>query len=347
MQNWWDIDAQSCFTSQGMPDLGLAEKLDAEWRVYVLRCADGALYVGLARKAWIGRRIQQHFNGKGSHFTQRFTPSAVCLVWPARTRAVEAYAYFGLLETVSRDRCKRVGGWTQTSSKLSPLANQLVQEARRGLEGCCFTCGGSHVANEECPRKGQQPTCWYPCKHCGEKLYLTSRGHTPDVMAAQAESSVQGDCLPSAKRPADAKTDEATLPPRKLSKMQGSACPRVDVCGQAYATLAWYTGRMNPLKSHVAAVEERCFGRAVELSGGDSKTLLAQSFAKTPPHRGEELLLERERLPHDWVDTGCSSVRSARGVPICKKYLQVRKARAGSSGACKLWRLDDLEAALG
>ena len=53
--------------------------MDAEWRVYVLRCADGTLYVGLARKAWIGRRIQQLLMAKG--VTSRNASSRPRCVW--------------------------------------------------------------------------------------------------------------------------------------------------------------------------------------------------------------------------------------------------------------------------
>ena len=131
---WEGITAQTAFTFRGIPELGLEKDFEADVRVYILRCDGGAWYVGIAHKNWIGRRIQQHFSGEGgAHFTLRFRPSKVALVWPAHMRAVEAYVYFTLLETVPAGNCHRLGGWTQTSSNPSPLVGLLVREARRGL----------------------------------------------------------------------------------------------------------------------------------------------------------------------------------------------------------------------
>lgn len=346
------ITAQSAFSTRGMPDLGLDKNLEAEFRVYVLLCADGYLYVGLAHKSWVGRRIQAHFDGNGSHFTQSFKPSKVCLVWPAQTRAVEAYVYFALLETVGEDRCKRVGGWTQTSSKLSPLVHLQVKEARRGLEGTCFNCGGNHYA-DKCPGRHQQLTCWYPCKRCGEKMYLTSRGQTPGADVVQSGLSVPGSieretekvphALGVAKRPAEQASSGETADVKRR-KTQGMGCTHVRICGNAYTTLAWYTGASNPLKSACAAARLNCFEKAVELTGGDSKTLVAQAFASKPPGRGRELLPDRERLPHDWVETECASVSSSRIARKDDSFLQMRKARNGAR--CVLWRIHDLEAVL-
>ena len=59
----------------------------------------------------------------------------------------------------------------------------------------------------------------------------------------------------------------------------------------------------------------------------------------------EKLLPARERLPHDFVDTECSTASSARVVSRDTEYLQIRKARGGQK--TMLWRLDDLAATLG
>jgi predicted GIY-YIG superfamily endonuclease len=45
--------------------------------VYILRCADGSLYTGIARD--LGRRLAQHQAGKASRYTRGRLP--VTLVW--------------------------------------------------------------------------------------------------------------------------------------------------------------------------------------------------------------------------------------------------------------------------
>ena len=88
--------------------------------------------------------------------------------------------------------------------------------------------------------------------------------------------------------------------------------------------------------SHGERVREGCAEKAVELSGGDSKSLVASGFAKAPPGRGKELLPDRERLPAVWATTACMSIKSG-------EYIEIRKAQTGASG-CRglLWRVADL-----
>ena len=82
---------------------------------------------------------------------------------------------------------------------------------------------------------------------------------------------------------------------------------------------------------------ESCADKAVELKGGDAKSLAASRFARSPPYRAKELLPERERLPTVWTDTACQSVK--KGEPI-----QLRKLDRTSGCRNVLWRLSDLEA---
>src|SRR3982750_3285505 len=43
-----------------------------EWFVYMLRCADGSLYTGIAKD--VARRCQQHNNGTASKYTRSRLP---------------------------------------------------------------------------------------------------------------------------------------------------------------------------------------------------------------------------------------------------------------------------------
>lgn len=51
--------------------------MDAAWRVYLLRCADGTLYCGATND--LDRRVAQHNAGKGARYTASRRP--VRVVW--------------------------------------------------------------------------------------------------------------------------------------------------------------------------------------------------------------------------------------------------------------------------
>ncbi|MGB3455597.1 MAG: GIY-YIG nuclease family protein [Litorimonas sp.] len=57
----------------------------SDWTVYMLRCADGSLYTGIARDA--AARLAAHNSGKGAKYTRARRP--VALVWsePALCRS--------------------------------------------------------------------------------------------------------------------------------------------------------------------------------------------------------------------------------------------------------------------
>ena len=125
-----------------MPELGLSDDTGLGFRVYVLDCADSCLYVGIEVKARLASRLKQHFASGGAFFTKQHRPRALHLVWPAACTAVECYVYHALLAMQPAGRVERLGGWTQTSTKVSPLAALVFEQARRSLRGSCFNCGG-------------------------------------------------------------------------------------------------------------------------------------------------------------------------------------------------------------
>lgn len=48
---------------------------DARWTVYLLRCADGSLYAGIARD--LDARVDAHNNGRGAKYTRARLPVTV------------------------------------------------------------------------------------------------------------------------------------------------------------------------------------------------------------------------------------------------------------------------------
>ena len=57
----------------------------ADWQVYILRCADGSLYTGIARDA--GRRLDAHNQGKGAKYTRGRLPVELLYVEDSADRS--------------------------------------------------------------------------------------------------------------------------------------------------------------------------------------------------------------------------------------------------------------------
>jgi len=334
-----EVDGQTVYHGTAVPALGLAADIAQPFRVSVLVCAPARVsakptfYVGIEHRAWVGRRIRDQFARAGADYTKKNKPSEVGLVWPAANRAVEAYVFFALQATMPRGSCHRLGGWTQTSSEPSPLSCLVLEQSRRNLTSKCFRCGGDHWASR-CNKT--EDTCNYRCPGCGAPVMVTSRGQSLPAPAAAASITCGGAARrsvggTSVQRPGHStnhgRSHRDPPPPPK----------RVKVCGHDYSTLSWYLQNTNPGPRVCARVLESCAGRAVELKGGDSKSLAASRFARSPPYRAKELLPERERLPTVWTDTACQSVK--KGEPI-----QLRKLDRTSGCRNVLWRLSDLEA---
>lgn len=56
----------------------------ADWQVYMLECADGSLYTGIARD--VGARLAAHNDGRGARYTRSRLPVRLVHVEPAADR---------------------------------------------------------------------------------------------------------------------------------------------------------------------------------------------------------------------------------------------------------------------
>lgn len=79
--------------------------------VYILRCADGALYVGVAND--VASRLRKHCGGTASAFTSKRRPVALAYSEPYATRAA----------ALKRER--QLKGWTR-AKKEALIAGDLV-----------------------------------------------------------------------------------------------------------------------------------------------------------------------------------------------------------------------------
>lgn len=295
-----DVSAKHCWTSSGMPALGLAVDPDAEFGIYVLRCKPGDgcttgffYYVGFHSWAYLAKRVEVQFKGgkNQSHYCKINKPISVELVWPACSRAAEAYIFYALLEKQSIGWERRgaqklcpVGGFTQNDSVLSPLASLVYEQARRQLKSfSCYNCGGSHTAKEcKKPKRGLSLTC----PHCKTDIEMTSKGQT--VVAASVHepaASSSSSCLSlsssSSQRGAKRSSPPAS-PPAKAKSAKLSASGRnssrvvVSVCGRHYTSLAWYFCKDNPSPSLCERARQKCASNALVLVGGHTRSVKAE-----------------------------------------------------------------------
>lgn len=58
---------------------------EGSWNVYILRCADGTLYTGIAPD--VEKRLQKHNEGKGAKYTRGRTPVELVYQEPYPNRA--------------------------------------------------------------------------------------------------------------------------------------------------------------------------------------------------------------------------------------------------------------------
>ena len=98
--------------------VGLVNDPLLPFRVYVLQCkplsvgGEPTYYVGIEHRSQIWRRLQSH---KGqtetaAHFTKSHKPVQIELVWPAATRAAEAFVFYALLAKLPSNAVERLGG---------------------------------------------------------------------------------------------------------------------------------------------------------------------------------------------------------------------------------------------
>jgi predicted GIY-YIG superfamily endonuclease len=86
-----------------------ARELDP-WFVYLLRCADGSLYTGIAKD--VNRRCRQHNGGTASRYTRSRRPT--CLVYleaqPSRSAALKREAAIKALSKREKMAMIRLAG---------------------------------------------------------------------------------------------------------------------------------------------------------------------------------------------------------------------------------------------
>jgi len=86
------------------------------WTVYILRCADGSLYTGIARD--VARRVKEHNSNRllAARYTRARRPVALVYQEPAATRSVAGKREYRIKRMSRRDK-QRLAGKNRTTLK--------------------------------------------------------------------------------------------------------------------------------------------------------------------------------------------------------------------------------------
>jgi len=112
--------------------------------VYVLRCEGGKRYVGKA--ADVQKRFQEHKNGNGSAWTNKYKPVIIEKIYKNVSHFEEDKI---TKETMGKYGINNVRGGTYCSIKLSDNEKESLEKEIRGAQDCCFKCGDkTHFAKD-------------------------------------------------------------------------------------------------------------------------------------------------------------------------------------------------------
>jgi putative endonuclease len=103
-----------------------AENTSASWQVYILECADGSLYTGIARDAQA--RLVQHNAGCGARYTRSRRPARLAHVEAApdrsaalrREAAIKALSRVAKLQLVHANEAERSSPTCVTADRDRP-----------------------------------------------------------------------------------------------------------------------------------------------------------------------------------------------------------------------------------
>ena len=111
------------------------------------------------------------------------------------------------------------------------------------------------------------------------------------------------------------------------------------VCGELCTTLSWYCGTA-PTGAQNRRLHDTCCYKtdAVQLMGGDDKTLVKREFAGVRTAEIMELLPDEDEVPTRAVASKCLAMRKGVG------FVKVRRARSGNAQNL-LWRVVALDEA--
>lgn len=116
---------------------------NSKTNLYVLKLEGGRRYVGKSENPQ--KRIQQHFDGKGSVWTKKHKPISVEKIIPNVSHFDEDKV---TKEMMSKYGIDKVRGGSYTSEKLSTSQKTHLEHEINGASDACYNCGSKgHFAN--------------------------------------------------------------------------------------------------------------------------------------------------------------------------------------------------------
>jgi predicted GIY-YIG superfamily endonuclease len=95
---------------------GMKRRGRKDWTVYILRCADGSLYTGIAKDVWA--RVKQHSEGRGATYTRTRLPVKLLYQKEGLTRS-EALVREARIKAMPRSRKEEIiSGKDQNTERL-------------------------------------------------------------------------------------------------------------------------------------------------------------------------------------------------------------------------------------
>jgi hypothetical protein len=111
--------------------------------IYIIKCLNEKYYVGYTTN--LEKRLEQHFNGKGSEWTKLYKP-------------VELYKKINscddfdelkyTLETMSEYGIDNVRGSCFVKPKLSIVEKEIISKMLKYKQNTCFNCNGNHYTKD-------------------------------------------------------------------------------------------------------------------------------------------------------------------------------------------------------
>ena len=115
--------------------------------VYILRLLSGKFYIGKSKKPF--ERIKQHFNYKGSKWTQKYQPIEVMYIIN-NCDGFDEDKYTKIF--MNKYGIDNVRGGSFCTMELKKEEKKFLERSIRGATDQCFLCGGNHFINR-CPMK--------------------------------------------------------------------------------------------------------------------------------------------------------------------------------------------------